>query len=133
MNEEFFINLPKNIGEMTYEELWTYIASAPIMRNKKKIDELESQLNTAKNRLLYVEGERNKFDKLIGPLSNFIEVNPDTSALEVFVPEGSISLIGLCSQITEDRQEAIKSTIDAKNNIEAIKKNIERLRGNNGF
>jgi len=130
MNEEFFINLPKNIGEMTYEELVTYIASTPIMRNKRKIAELESKLNTAKNRLVYVDGERNKFDKLIGPLSNFIEVNPDTSALEVFVPEGSISLIGLCSQITEDRQEAIRSIIDTNNNIQAIEKNIERLKNN---
>ena len=42
-----------------------------------------------------------------------------------------MSLIGFYNQITEDRQEAIKSTIDAKNNIEAIKKNIERLRKNN--
>jgi len=130
MNEEFFINLPKNIGEMTYEELLTYIASTPIMRNKRKIAELESQLNTAKNRLVYVDGERNKFDKLIGPLSNFIEANADISVLEVFVPEGSISLIGLCSQITEDRQEAIKSIIDTNNNIQAIEKNIERLKNN---
>jgi len=130
MNEEFFINLPKNIGEMTYEELVTYIASTPIMRNKRKIAELESKLNTAKNRLLYVEGERNKFDKLIGPLSNFIEANADISVLEVFVPEGSINLIGLCSQITEDRQEAIKSIIDTNNNIQAIEKNIERLKNN---
>jgi len=130
MNEEFFINLPKNIGEMTYEELLTYIASTPIMRNKRKIAELESQLNTAKNRLVYVDGERNKFDKLIGPLSNFIEANADISVLEVFVPEGSINLIGLCSQITEDRQEAIKSIIDTNNNIQAIEKNIERLKNN---
>lgn len=48
-----------------------------------------------------------------------------------FVQEGDMSLIGFYNQITEDRQEAIKSTIDAKNNIEAIKKNIERLRKNN--
>ncbi|HPI63449.1 MAG TPA: hypothetical protein PK803_05720, partial [Alphaproteobacteria bacterium] len=83
-----------------------------------------------KNRLVYVDGERNKFDKLIGPLSNFIEANADISVLEVFVPEGSINLIGLCSQITEDRQEAIKSIIDTNNNIQAIEKNIERLKNN---